>query len=283
MKKSIPRRCAKRWRLALLAVWLIGYCGLTGEQSVAAEESAPKSKVEQGATEQQPSQPAPLPTTIEGFRQARFGMNEEQVRQVIRKDFPTAKISDAIHPSEKTMVLSFTVADLLPNTGNARVSYIFGYRSKKLIQINIVWASDGSAVSDETVVGTANSLRDYFASQNYKPDSAVANRQLAENTIVVFRANDLQGRTVLLVLSGAARRKRGRGRRCSYSSSPTSRTPRIPTCSVSARVSSSDATCPAEVRGGCCVGRRRANRRADARRKATWVAAGGAGRRRRRP
>jgi|SRR6516165_4570782 len=204
MKKSIPRRCAKRWRLALLAVWLIGYCGLTGEQSVAAEESAPKSKVEQGATEQQPSQPAPLPTTIEGFRQARFGMNEEQVRQVIRKDFPTAKISDAIHPSEKTMVLSFTVADLLPNTGNARVSYIFGYRSKKLIQINIVWASDGSAVSDETVVGTANSLRDYFASQNYKPDSAVANRQLAENTIVVFRANDLQGRTVLLVLSGAA-------------------------------------------------------------------------------
>jgi len=73
-----------------------------------------------------------------------------------------------------------------------------------LIQINIVWASDGSAVSDETVVGTANSLRDYFASQNYKPDSAVANRQLAENTIVVFRANDLQGRTVLLVLSGAA-------------------------------------------------------------------------------
>jgi hypothetical protein len=32
----------------------------------------------------------------------------------------------------------------------------------------------------------------------------VANRQLADNTIVVFRADDLQGRTVLLVLSGAA-------------------------------------------------------------------------------
>jgi hypothetical protein len=47
-------------------------------------------------------------------------------------------------------------------------------------------------------------LRDYFASQNYKNDSAVANRQLAENTILVFRANDLQGRTVLLVLSGVA-------------------------------------------------------------------------------
>jgi hypothetical protein len=204
MQKSIPRRCAKRWRLALLAVWLIGYCGLAGEQAVTAEDSAPISEVEQGAVEQQPSPPAGPPTTIEGFRQARFGMIEEQVRQVIRKDFPTAKIGNAIHPSEKTTVLSLTVADLLPNTGNSRVSYIFGYRSKKLIQINILWASDGGAASDETVVGTANSLRDYFASQNYKPESAVANRQLAENTIVVFRANDLQGRTVLLVLSGAA-------------------------------------------------------------------------------
>jgi hypothetical protein len=184
----------------MLAVWLIGYCGLACQQAAAAEDNAPKSKVEQGAIEQQ-SNP---PTTIDGFRQARFGMSEEQVRQVIHKDFPTAKISSAIHPSEKTTVLSLTVADLLPNTGNARLSYIFGYRSKKLIQVNIVWTSEGSGASDETVVGTANSLRDYFTSQNYKPDSVVANRQLAENTIIVFRANDRQERTVLLVLSGAA-------------------------------------------------------------------------------
>ena len=35
-------------------------------------------------------------------------------------------------------------------------------------------------------------------------DRVVANRQLVDKTIAVFRANDLQGRTVLLVLSGAA-------------------------------------------------------------------------------
>ncbi len=75
---------------------------------------------------------------------------------------------------------------------------------KKLIQINVVWTSDGSAVSDETIVAAANSLRDYFAPQNYKPDSVIANRQLADNAIIVFRANDLQGRTVLLMLSGVA-------------------------------------------------------------------------------
>ena len=219
MKNAIPRRGAKRWLLALPAIWLIEYCGLVGKQAATAQDSVPKSAVEQGAVEQQQSNPpAGPPATIEGFRQALFGMNEDQVRQVIRKDFPAAaaKISSMIHPSEKTTVVSLIAADLLPNTGNARVSYIFGYRSKKLIQINIVWTSEGTPTSDETVVGTANSLRDYFASRNYKQDSAVANRQLAENTVLVFRANDLQGRTVLLVLSGVAakaRRERKEGPR----------------------------------------------------------------------
>jgi hypothetical protein len=206
MKNVIPRRGAKRWIFGLLAIWLIGSCGLGGKQTATAQDNAPKSPSERGTVEQQPNPPAGPPTRIEGFRQALFGMNEEQVRQVIRKDFPAAaaKISSAIHPSEKTTVLSLTTADLLPNMSNARISYIFGYRSKKLIQINIVWISEGSAASDETVVGIANSLRDYFTSHNYKPDSVVANRQLAENTILVFRANDVQGRTVLLVLSGVA-------------------------------------------------------------------------------
>ena len=207
MKKTIPRRGAKRWLSSLPAIWLIGYCGLAGKQAATAQDSAPKSAVGPGGVEQQQPNPPPgPPATIEGFRQALFGMNEEQVRQVIRKEFPAAaaKINSTIHPSEKTTIFSLVVADLLPSTGNARISYIFGYRSKKLIQINIVWTSDGTSAGDEAVVGTANSLRDYFASQNYKQDSVVANRQLAENTILVFRANDLQGRTVLLVLSGVA-------------------------------------------------------------------------------
>jgi hypothetical protein len=47
-------------------------------------------------------------------------------------------------------------------------------------------------------------LRDYFASENFRPDSVVANRQLADNTILVFRSSEDQKRTVLLVLSGVA-------------------------------------------------------------------------------
>ena len=150
----------------------MGSCGLTWRQTATAEESAPKTEAEPGKVEDQPGKDQARPhvgppAPVDGFRQARFGMSEEQVRQAVRKDFPAlaAKLTSAVHPSEKTTVLSLTVADLLPHTSSARVSYIFGYRSKKLIQINIIWASDGSTASDETVVGTANSLRDYFAAR----------------------------------------------------------------------------------------------------------------------
>jgi hypothetical protein len=101
-------------------------------------------------------------------------------------------------------VLSLAVSDLLPHTGAAQVSYILGYKSKKLIQINVTWRSEGSDESDQTVIGAANSLRDYFAAQNYKPGTVVANRQLNENAIVVFRGADAQDRIVLVLLNGAA-------------------------------------------------------------------------------
>ena len=201
MKNSRSRSCVGRWRFAILVISLLG---IVWGPAVSAEDRAPASETH-GTGQEQPSQAGEPAATIEGFRQARFGMNEDQVRQAVRKDFPAVgKLGSATHPTEKTTVLTLSVADLLPNSGNAHISYIFGYRSKKLIQVNVLWTSDRSNGGDETVIGTANSLRDYFLSQNYKADSVIANRQLAENTIIVFGANDLQGRTVLLVLSGVA-------------------------------------------------------------------------------
>ena len=190
--------------MAIAGVWLIG---IFGPVYGGAADTEPKTGSAEGTVEDKSgkTQTGP-PVVIEGFREARFGMNEEQVRQAIRKDFPAVagKLTTAIHPSEKTTVLSVTVTDLLPHTGNARISYILGYRSKKLGQINIVWSSDGSAGGDETIVGTANALRDYFSSENFKPESVVANYQLAPHTILVFRGSDEQKRTVLLALNGEA-------------------------------------------------------------------------------
>jgi hypothetical protein len=190
--ESLVRKCARSRRSVLLALMLVALCGAVRGQTPTGDDAA--------------SEQHGPPAVIEGFRQARFGMNEEQVRQAIRKDFPeqAGKLARAIHPTEKTLVLSLTVADLLPQSGNARISYILGYRSKKLGQVNIVWSSDGSTAGDETIVGAANSLRDYFSTENFKPDSVDANHQLAPDAILVFRASDEQKRIILLVLSGVA-------------------------------------------------------------------------------
>jgi hypothetical protein len=123
------RRSAAQRLCAAVAISLAGYSGLACERAALAQQKAPADETPPAAPRDQPSPPAEPPAAIDGFP------NEEQVRQAIRKDFPTAaaKITSAVHPSEKTTVLSIGVADLLPDTGNARISYIFGYRSKKLI------------------------------------------------------------------------------------------------------------------------------------------------------
>jgi hypothetical protein len=211
MAKFFYYGTGRRQGLAFVALWLLASCGLVWGREAIGEAAPPETATEQDATKDQPGQdrlspPVGPPATIEGFRQARFGMSEEQVRQALRKDFPAlaAKLTSAVHPSEKTTVLSLTVVDLLPHTGSAHIAYIFGYRSKRLIQVNIVWSSEGTAASDETVVGTANSLRDYFTSENFGSEGIVVNRQLGENTILVFRASDGRKRSVLLILSGVA-------------------------------------------------------------------------------
>ncbi len=144
---------------------------------------------------------------VEGFRQARFGMSEAEVRQAVRRDFPAAgRLSRTVHPREKTTVLATTVEDLLPDAGPARLFYILGYASKRLVQVNVIWSSDGrSAERDEAIVAAANALRDHFQAQHPAPPEQVfANQQVGEDALLVFRAAQPDGRMVLLLLSGVA-------------------------------------------------------------------------------
>ncbi len=190
---------------AALASLATGTAAAAGSPTSAIDRPAITNQAPTGGIAPQPATPSAA-GTIEGFRNARFGMSEPQIRVAIHSDFPAvaASLTSTVNPSEKTTVLWLIVPDLLPRTGKARISYIFGYRSKRLIQVNILWSSDRSAAGDEAIVGAANSLRDYFVSENFRPDSVVANRQLAPDTILVFRGSDDQKRTILLVLRGVA-------------------------------------------------------------------------------
>ncbi|MGH7094892.1 MAG: hypothetical protein ACREFB_15330, partial [Stellaceae bacterium] len=85
-----------------------------------------------------------LPTMqVTGFRDAHWGMTAAEVKAAIRKDFsiPPDKVQAEANASERTSVLSVTVPNLIEGAGKARVSYIFGFTTKKLIQVNALWGT----------------------------------------------------------------------------------------------------------------------------------------------
>jgi len=91
---------------------------------------------------------------VAGFRDVRFGMTEPEVRAAATKAFALkpADIASATNPVEGTSVLTVKVASLDPAPGPARVAYIFGYASKKLIQVNVIWGEETPALDASTMI-----------------------------------------------------------------------------------------------------------------------------------
>ena len=58
-----------------------------------------------------------------------------------------------------------TVRDLMPDTGTARVEYILGYQTRKLIQVNVIWGDEKAKdQTDSNALVTAGTrLERYFA------------------------------------------------------------------------------------------------------------------------
>jgi hypothetical protein len=146
---------------------------------------------------------------IDGFRSAKFGMNEADVRAAITRDFnPKADALRAQdNPSELTHSVLLSVPDLLPNGGTAELSYVFGYKSKSLIQVGAVWSKGtDAAMTPEKLFSSANILRAHFMGEGFKPDSIAVNMPVAGG-IVMFRGSDAKDRSVILLLQGTFENK----------------------------------------------------------------------------
>ena len=141
---------------------------------------------------------------IDGFRSAKFGMNEADVRAAMAKDFsvrPEA-IKAQDNASELTHSILLSVPELLPNGGTAELSYVFGYKSKSLIQVGAVWSKGtDTAMTPEKLFSNANILRAHFMGEGFKPDSIAVNMPVAGG-IVMFRGSDAKDRSVILLLQG---------------------------------------------------------------------------------
>jgi hypothetical protein len=142
--------------------------------------------------------------SIDGFRTAHFGMSEDDVLTLVSKEFGLDKDAVAREQNslEKTTSLIVPANNLIPDSGPSRVAYIFGYSSKNLIQINIIWdQSVDPETTAQKLVATANILRNYFSSLGYK--DVIVNQPIEVGATVVFRGSDENGHMVLLVLNAA--------------------------------------------------------------------------------
>ena len=200
-----PGKSRSAGALIVLSVLALGFSGFATPLAAAEQPAAP----EQRGAAPQPSQETSAPAKVEGFRSAHWGMTEAQVKAAIHKDFniPADKLQAEENSSERTTVLPVTVSDLLEGTGKARISYILGYSTKKLIEVNIVWGNTiDPQAKPERIVAAANQLRTLFLSSGYDSQTVASNVATADGSITVFQGQDADKHMTLLRLASTPAR-----------------------------------------------------------------------------
>jgi len=141
---------------------------------------------------------------VDGFRSARFGMTEDEVRAAAVADFaidPDA-LMDGINTVERTRVLTALVPDVLPEGGTAQLSYIFGYRSKTLIQVGLLWnAGTDPDLTPDTIAANGDVLQAHFLNAGHAAET-VSVDTILDGGILLYSGADAEGRTVILLLQG---------------------------------------------------------------------------------
>jgi hypothetical protein len=141
---------------------------------------------------------------IDGFRSAKFGMGRAEVTKAIFRDFGLAsqKITIISHPTELTQSLGVSIDQLLPKSGKSRVVYVFGYKSKRLMQVNIfIGQRVDKSVTAQRAISLGNLLGNHLLRKRYQDDGLVSHARLNDGSVLIFRGKDQKGRMVLLRLS----------------------------------------------------------------------------------
>jgi hypothetical protein len=143
---------------------------------------------------------------VTGFRDARFGMTEPEVRAAVKKSLAVkdADIKTAANPTEGTTLLVARVDSLDPGPGPATITYIFGNKSKKLIQVNVAWGEDApdKATDANAIIGAGTRLERYFQGFSWRKDTTRVGVPVGENTVVLFAGEDEKKGAVRLVVDG---------------------------------------------------------------------------------
>jgi hypothetical protein len=150
----------------------------------------------------------PKTIVIDGFRSAHFGMDQAHTLQAIKADFNLSgkAVQNEINAVQQTASLSITVPVLVPNSGNAVINYVFGYKSKALAEVNITWSATDKTNSPAALLNTGAALQSYFRNEPFLPENMTGDTLLANGNLLLFRGIDTAGHEVMLVLAGPMQR-----------------------------------------------------------------------------
>lgn len=157
------------------------------------------------ASASEPGQPV-ASHRVTGFRSARFGMDEDELRAAIARDFGAA--ADALqvtgHPTEGTRALVLRLAALEPGPGAATISYLLGATSHRLIHVNVVW-STGNAPDEaqrQRMVEAGGQLARYFQQLGWRPGATTSRLAPDGSHAVLFAGVDPRDAALELRISG---------------------------------------------------------------------------------
>ncbi|MBV9835514.1 MAG: hypothetical protein JO055_13955 [Alphaproteobacteria bacterium] len=185
--------------MAATALWLA---------SAASWAQAPATPTPPAAPRQPGPGPSKAPYEVTGFRSARFGMDEAQLKAAIQSDFQVKAedIKPTVNAMERTTALIVTLPSLDPGPGPASVVYILGYKTKKLIQVNLVWTQPGEPGKSDggpyLVAGVQ--LANYFNGFTWRDGKVTLTAPAGNNRLLVFGAEDSKTGSVQVVVDGVA-------------------------------------------------------------------------------
>ena len=192
--------------LTLLASLIVLGAGPLALAQTAPKAPAAKAQMPASVPAAPPTSPSRPTFHVEGFRSARFGMTQDQVKAAIAKDFSIqpAAIAASQNPIDGTSALSVKVDHLDPGPGTAGISYIFGTTSKTLIHINVGWATGAVPTLDDRkgVVTAALRLAVYFQGQAWPPNRTVSGALMPNNVVLIFEGVDEGGGGVEVSTAG---------------------------------------------------------------------------------
>jgi hypothetical protein len=141
---------------------------------------------------------------VTGFREARFGMTEPEIRQIAKKSFGVddGDMTLSTSATDGTTKLIVHVQSIESSLGAGRIEYFFGYRQHRLFQVNVVWGLDTNPNSSGVVFGAAR-LQRYFLGFTWATRSVRTGVPLDDRAVLLFSGADGKNGAVSLIVEGA--------------------------------------------------------------------------------